>query len=70
MGQAKQRGDFESRKRQAIQNAEFEAAKRNVEQADREAAERINGTHAKRSKQSLALAVASVIVAASVKGGA
>lgn len=66
MGEAKRRGDFESRRRQAIQNAEWEAAKRKVEQADREAAERINGTCAKRSKRSLALAVAAMIAATSV----
>lgn len=70
MGEAKRRGDFESRKNQAIQTAEWEAAKRKVEQADREAAERVNGTCAKRSKHSLALAVAAMIAEASLKGGA
>ena len=49
MGEAKRRGDFESRKAQAVQQAEYEAAKRRVEQADREATERINCTSAKRT---------------------
>lgn len=61
MGEAKRRGDFESRRRQAIQNAEWEAAKRKVEQADRQAAERAFGTHARRSKQSMALAVCKIM---------
>lgn len=65
MGEAKRRGDFESRKNQAIQNAEWEAAKRKVEQADREAAKAVNGTYARRSKHSMALAVAAMIAASS-----
>ena len=67
MGEARRRGDFESRKNQAVQNAEWEAAKRKVEQEDREAAERVrpNQTYPKRSRHSMALAVATLIAASS-----
>ena len=68
MGEARRRGDFESRKNQAVQNAEWEAAKRKVEQEDREAAERVNGTYARRSKHSMALAVAALLAASSSAG--
>ena len=39
--------------------------KRKVEQADREAGDRVNGTYARRSKHSMALAVAAMIAASS-----
>lgn len=68
MGEAKRRGDFESRKAQAVQNAEYESAKRMVEQADREAAKRINGTSAKRSKHSLALAITALMASGMSSG--
>lgn len=63
MGEAKRRGDFESRKRQSIQNAEYEAAKRKVELADQQAARNLKQTSAKRSKHSMALAVAAMMAA-------
>ena len=65
MGEAKLRGDRESRVRQAIQAAEYEAVKRKIEEADRKVAEFANGTYARRSKGSLALAIAAAMAASS-----
>lgn len=61
MGEAKLRGDRESRVRQAIQAAEYEAVKRKIEEADRKAAECVNGNYVRRSKSSLALAIAAAM---------
>lgn len=69
MGEAKKRGDFESRKRQSIQNSEYEAAKRKVEQADKDSLQAQGGTSAKRSKLSLSLAISAMLAISSLNRG-
>ena len=67
MGEAKRRGDFESRKRQSIHAEEARQAEQEIIRRDREQAMALNQTVGKRSKHSMSLAIAAMMAASAAR---
>ena len=67
MGEAKRRGDFESRKRQSIHDEEARQAEQEIIRRDREQAMALNQTVGTRSKHSMSLAIAAMIAASAAR---
>ena len=67
MGEAKRRGDFESRKRQSIHAEEARQAEQEIIRRDREQAMALNQTVGTRSKHSMSLAIAAMIAASAAR---
>ena len=67
MGEAKRRGDFESRKRQSIHAEEARQAEQEIIRRDREQAMALNQTVGTRSKHSMSLAIAAMMAASAAR---
>lgn len=67
MGEAKRRGDFESRKRQSIHAEEVRQAEQEIIRRDREQAMALKQTVVTRSKHSMSLAIAAMMAASAAR---
>ena len=67
MGEAKRRGDFESRKRQSIHAEEARQAEQEIIRRDREQAMALNQTVGTRSKHLMSLAIAAMMAASAAR---
>ena len=67
MGEAKRRGDFESRKRQSIHAEEVRQAEQEIIRRDREQEMALKQTVGTRSKHSMSLAIAAMMAASAAR---
>ena len=67
MGEAKRRGDFESRKRQSIHAEEARQAEQEIIRRAREQVMALNQTVGTRSKHSMSLAIAAMMAASAAR---